>query len=144
MGRVRWQRVPEDDPAPLLLLEPRELNRQTADGLWMRITDVAAALPQRPYGDADALTFRVLDELCPWNDGTYVLETTGEASTVSRVDAEPDLTLPVSSLAVLVSGFRSASVLARAGRLEAADARALLRADRLFATTHAPWCSDNF
>ena len=144
VGRVRWQRAPEDDPAPLLLLEPRELNRQTADAIWMRITDVAAALPQRPYGDADALTIRVVDEQCPWNEGTYVLETTGEESSVSRVETEPDLTMPASSLAVLVSGFRSASVLERAGRLEAGDARVLPRADRLFATRYAPWCNDNF
>ena len=143
VGRVRWERAPEDDPAPFLLLEPRELHRQTADAIWMRITDVEAALPQRPYGDADALTLAVVDEVCPWNSGTYVLETTGEESSVARVDSEPDLTMPASSLAVLVSGHRSASFLGRAGRLDG-DPAALARADRLFATAHAPWCNDNF
>ena len=145
VGRVRWSRVPEDDPAPLLLLEPRELHRQTADAIWMRITDVAAALPQRPYGEADALTIRVVDELCPWNDGTFVLETTGDESTVVRADeARADLTMPASSLAVLVSGHRSATHLARAGRIEPSDPKALLRADRVFVTDYAPWCNDSF
>ena len=145
VGRVTWWRAPEDDPAPFLFLEPRELRRRTQDAIWMRITDVAAALPQRPYGDADALTLRVVDELCPWNDGTWVLETTGEESTVAAADgATADLTLPASSLAVLVAGSWSATSLARAGRLEAADERALARADRVFATAYAPWCNDNF
>ena len=145
VGRVRWNRAPEDDPAPLLLLEPRELHRQTADAIWMRVTDVVAALPQRPYGEADALTIAVTDDLCPWNDGTFVLETTGEESSASRVDgAAADLTMPVASLAVLLSGHRSATTLARAGRLLASDERALTRADRVFATSYAPWCNDNF
>jgi predicted acetyltransferase len=144
VGRVRWPRAPEDDPAPLLFLEPRELHRRTADSIWMRITDVAAALPQRPYGEADALTIAVTDELCPWNEGTYVLETTGDESTATRVDATPDLTMPVSSLAVLVSGHRSATELARAARIDVGDAKALARADRLFATDYAPWCNDDF
>ena len=144
VGRVRWQRAPADDWAPLLFLEPRELHRRTGDAIWMRITDVAAALPQRPYGDADALTIRVIDRLCPWNDGTFVLETTGEESTVSPVDSVPDLTMPAASLAVLVSGHRPATTLARAGVLDAVDDKALGRADRLFATNFAPWCNDSF
>ena len=147
--RVRWNRVPEDDPASLLLLEPRELHRRTGDAIWMRVTDVVAALPQRPYGEADALTIAVTDELCPWNDGTFVLETTGEESTASRLDgaaagAPADLTMPVASLAVLLSGHRTATMLARARRLRPSDERVLTRADRLFATDYAPWCNDNF
>jgi predicted acetyltransferase len=144
VGRVRWDRVPEDDPAPLLFLEPRELHRRTGDGIWMRLTDVEAALPQRPYAEADAITIAVTDDLCPWNAGTYVLETTGDESTATRVDASADLTMSVSSLAVLVSGHASASTLARARLLEAGDPKALVRADRLFRTDYAPWCNDGF
>ena len=144
VGRVRWGRAPEDDPAPFLFLEPRELHRRTSDAIWMRITDVAAALPQRPYGEADALTIRVRDELCPWNDGTWVLETTGEESKVASVESPPDLTMSVSTLAVLVAGARTATQLAQAGLVEAAAPPALTRADRMFATAHAPWCNDSF
>jgi predicted acetyltransferase len=144
VGRVRWNRVPEDDAAPFLMLEPRELHRNTSDAIWMRITDVAAALPQRPYGDADAITIHVTDELCPWNEGTYVLETTGDDTTVATTDSAADLTMPVSSLAVLLAGHRPATTLARAGRITVGDPKALQRADRLFATDHAPWCNDDF
>jgi predicted acetyltransferase len=144
--RVRWQRVPEDDPAPLLFLEPRELHRQTGDAIWMRVTDVVNALPLRPYGDADAITIAVTDPLCDWNDGTFVLETTGEESTAAQVDgdADADLSMSVSSLAVLLSGHRSATTLARAGLLRPKDDTVLTRADRVFATAYAPWCNDSF
>lgn len=144
VGRVSWERVPEDDPAPLLFLEPRMLNRRTSDAIWMRVTDVEAALPQRPYGDADAVTIGVRDELCPWNEGTYVLETTGEDTQVTKVGSEPDLTMGVASLAVLLSGHRSGTTLARAGLLDAGNPKALTKADRLFATAHSPWCADGF
>ena len=142
--RARWNRVPEDDPSPLLFLEPRELHRTTFDAIWMRVTDVVNALPLRPYGDADAFTISVTDHLCPWNDGTFVLETTGDESTASKVDGDPDLTLPVSSLAVLLSGHRDATTLARAGLLHAKNDGVLARADRVFATAYAPWCNDSF
>jgi predicted acetyltransferase len=134
----------------LLFLEPRELHRRTGDAIWMRVTDVAAALPQRPYGDAGVLTIAVDDDLCAWNRGTFVLETTGEDSHVERVEDDggtgggADLRLPVSSLSVLLSGHRSASVLARAGLLVARDDDAVRRADRVFATEYAPWCNDSF
>jgi predicted acetyltransferase len=144
--RARWHRPPADDPAPLLFLEPRELHRRTADAIWMRITDVAAALPQRPYADAGVLTIAVEDDLCPWNRGTYGLETTGDETHVERIEGgtSADLTMPVSSLAVLLSGHRSATTLGRAGLLDAADGDVLQRADRLFATAYAPWCNDSF
>lgn len=144
VGRVRWIRVPEDDPAPLLFLEPRDLHRRTSDAIWMRITDVEAALVQRPYAEADAVTIGISDELCPWNEGVYVLETTGEESRVERTDAAPDVTMPVASLAVLLSGHRTATTLARAGRVDGADDAMLRRLDRLFATAFAPWCADGF
>jgi predicted acetyltransferase len=144
VGRIVWDGVAEDDPAPLLFLEPRRLGRRTFDAIWMRITDVEGALRQRPYGDADALTIGVHDALCPWNDGTYVLETTGAAAEVTKVDAEPDLTMPIASLAILLSGHRSATALARAGLLDAPEPKSLIKADRLFATDYAPWCNDSF
>jgi predicted acetyltransferase len=134
---------PEDDPAPALLLEPRALRRRTGDGAWMRVVDVEAALPQRPYGDAGGLTLRVLDELCGWNDGCFRLETDGRESSVTRTAATPDVTMPVRTLAMLASGHMSATHLGRWELLEAADERAVRLADRLFRTEYRPYC-DHF
>lgn len=36
---VRMYGVAEDDLAPQLVLEPRELRRQTGDGIWLRVVD---------------------------------------------------------------------------------------------------------
>jgi predicted acetyltransferase len=140
---VEWQQVPEDDPIPHLLAEPNELHRRTGAAIWMRVTDVEAALRQRPYGDDGVLTIRVVDPLCDWNAGVFSVETAEGATEVSRAGGDADLTLPVAALAVLVAGHRSAGQLARAG-LVAGAAKALRVADALFATTYAPFCADGF
>ena len=142
---VAVQILAEDDPAPELLLEPRMLNRRTFDGIWMRVVDVEKALADRPYGARGELTIHVAaDQMCPWNDGTYLLETDGPSASVRRVDREPDLTLSVNELATLISGYRGASHLARAGRVEARDQQVLRTADAIFRTERAPHCPNDF
>ncbi|MBI5947127.1 MAG: GNAT family N-acetyltransferase [Chloroflexi bacterium] len=145
-GTVRmWNALPEDDPAPDLLLEPRMLRRQTTDGIWMRVVNVEGAMPARPYGARGELTFAIAgDTMCEWNNGTYLLETDGPTASVTRTSREPDLVMPVNSLATLLSGLRTATHLARAGRIEVRDARALPVADALFRTEYAPHCPDGF
>jgi predicted acetyltransferase len=134
-----------DDPAPDLLLEPRVLNRRTSDGIWMRVVDIEAAIPQRPYGDRGELTFTLHgDDMCDWNNGTYLLETDGKTTAVRRTDRTPDLTVTPNALATLLAGHRTATHLARAGRLEARDEAALRTADALFRTNYPPNCPNNF
>lgn len=140
---VEWQQVPEDDPIPHLLAEPNELRRRTGAAIWMRVTDVEEALRHRPYGDDGALSVRVADPLCDWNEAVFGIEAAGGHTEVSRAGGEGDLTVPVAALAVLLAGHRSATQLARAG-LVAGDEKALRVADGLFATTFAPWCPDGF
>lgn len=144
IGRVFWHNAPTDDPAPDLLLEPRALRRRTGDAMWMRLTDVEQALPLRPYSGEGALTLRIRDDLCDWNDATYRLETSGEEAIVTPTSEAPDLSMSVNTLAPLFSGLRTATHLANAGLIEARDASALGTADRLFATRYAPWCPDGF
>lgn len=146
VGSVQmWNALPEDDPAPDLLLEPRVLRRGTLDGIWMRIIDVEAALPRRPYGERGELTFAIAgDSMCSRNNGTFLLETDGATTEVRRTDRPPELTMPINSLATLVSGLRTATHLCRAGRIEAHDERALPRADALFRTAYSPFCPDGF
>lgn len=146
VGKVQiWNAVSEDDPAPDLLLEPRTLNRTTHDAIWMRVVDVERAVPARPYGDRGELTFAITgDDMCPWNNATYLFETDGATSTIRRTDRTPALTMPINSLASLLSGHRSATRLARAGLLESPDTAALRTADRLFRTEYAPFCPNDF
>ncbi|MFN8508787.1 MAG: GNAT family N-acetyltransferase [Dehalococcoidia bacterium] len=137
--------LPVDDPAPGLLLEPRMLQRRTQDAIWMRVVHVEKALAARPYGTRGELTVRIDgDAMCPWNDATWLIETDGPAAMVSRTDRAPDLTMRPNGLAPLISGHTSATVLHRAGAIEAADPRALTTADALFRTEYAPFTPNHF
>ena len=67
-------KVPGDDPAPTIFLEPRLLRTQVEpEGTWWRIVDVKGALEARSYSTAlgDTLTLTVEDDevLAPWNIG---------------------------------------------------------------------------
>jgi len=135
----------EDDPATDLLLEPRALRRRTGDGMWLRIVDVAPAIEGRGYEpDAEgSVVIGMRDDLCPWNDGAYRVTVEGGQATVKPVKAKPQLTMPIAALSSLYSGFRSATALARAGRVEGSP-RALRTADRLFTTAYRPHVLDGF
>jgi predicted acetyltransferase len=144
-GHVRMGRLGDDDPAWQLALEPRQLHRKQWDRIWMRVIDVERGLPQRPYEEGGRLAIRIAgDSLCPWNEGTWLLETDGPTTTVKLTDAEPDLTMPPRPLAQLLAGHTNATTLARAGLIEAHDPKALRLADHLFATKYRPHCPDGF
>lgn len=145
VGVIEMQKMAPDDPAPLLLLEPRMLNRRTSDAIWMRVVDAERALAQRPYGDRGELTIGIDgDDLCAWNNGAFLLETDGRTSEARRTDREPDLVMGPNSLATLLSGRHPASYLARLGLVEARQTKALRTADALFRTEYAPHCPNNF
>ncbi len=135
----------EDDPARDLLMEPRMLNRKVNDGIWMRIVDVEKAIPQRPYGGRGALVFEIQgDTMCPWNEGAWEMETSGTVTEVHKSSRQPQLSMPINSLASLMSGHRSATALARIGLITAHDDRALPVADELFHTVYPPNCPNGF
>ncbi len=134
----------EDDVTPELLLEPRMLKKYVSDGIWMRIIEVEKALMARPYGDRGELSIAVEDSMCPWNTGTFLLETDGRTTDVRRKDGPADLTVTPNALATLLAGHRTATHLARAGRLNAGSDTALVRADRIFRTEYAPNCPNGF
>jgi len=142
---VKFEWAPEDDIAGDLLLEPRALRRRTGDAMWLRVVDVASALEARGYEpDAEgSVTLGIEDPLCPWNEGAYRVTVEGGSATVKRVRTKPQLTMPVAALSPLYSGYRSATALARAGRIEGAPS-ALRIADRLFATAYRPHVMDGF
>lgn len=144
VGSVVWRHVPDDDPLPHLLLEPRMLRKTSGDGLLARIIDVEKALPQRHYDEEGTLTFEINDDLCSWNRGRWKLEASTDGSSVGRTSEEPQLTMPVSTLAMLMFGQISASEAARMARLDVGDDSALPLWDKVMRTKYRPACSDNF
>ena len=144
VGEIVWDRVPPDDPLPHLLLEPRMLHATSADGLLGRIVDVERALPKRPYPEEATLTFEVVDNLCPWNNGLWKLETSTAGSSISHTDKEPQLRMPISTLAMLVFGQIGATEAARVARLDILESAALPTWDKAMRTLYRPHSADAF
>ena len=144
VGEIVWDRVPSDDPLPHLLLEPRMLHIASADDVLGRIVDVERALPKRHYPEEATLTFEVVDDLCPWNNGRWKLETSIAEASISHTNEEPQLRVPISTLAMLVFGQISATEAARMGRLDVLNNDALPVWDKTMRTMYRPFCADRF
>ena len=118
------------------------------DGLWVRLVDLPGALQARRYATADALVLEVADEFCPWNAGTWRIETTGEPwaaeARVERPTDAPDLVLDTTDLAAIYLGGVRPVDLAQAGRIEERTPGALRRATAMFAAERTPWCVSMF
>jgi len=144
VNEIVWDRVPPDDPLPHLLLEPRMLHATSADGMLGRIVDVEQALPKRHYLEEATLTFEVVDGLCPWNNGRWILETSTAGASISHTDKEPQLRMPISTLAMLIFGQISAMEAARIARLDVLEPAALPTWDKAMRTLYRPHSGDDF
>jgi predicted acetyltransferase len=144
MGRIEaWPR-PVDEPLMYLLADPRRLNLEIGDGLWLRLVDVPSSLAARRYAERDALVFDVQDAFCPWNEGRYLLEGGPDGAECRATDREPDLIVHAADLGARYLGDGSFHVLERAGRVVEATPGALSRADRMFDWDPKPWCPQVF
>ncbi len=141
---VVWDHAPVDDPLPHMLLEPRMLQATAKEGLLGRIVDVERALPKRPYGAEGSLTFEVIDDICSWNRGPWKLETSAEGGSITRTTEEPQLVMPVGTLAMLVFGQISATEAAVMQRLDVNQPAALPLWDNVMRTKYRPAFADNF
>ena len=141
---MRWNNAPADDPATEYFLEPRMLDARDEEGFWLRLVDVAAALRGRGWTTDGDVSIAVRDDpLAPWNTGNYRLTVSHGVADVTPCSGGTDIQLSVKALASLYAGRRSARELSAWGLLEG-DEDAVLRADAVFATRHAPHCPDHF
>jgi predicted acetyltransferase len=145
-----WAR-PIDDPWPFRLADHRRYRVQLVhDHLYVRLLDVPAALSARTYESPGSLTLAVDDPFRPAAGGRFRLEVTDEGkATCEQLGTDPDggpadLRLGAAALASLYLGDVAPSLLAAAGRLAAADAAVLARADRIFPTARKPYCTSEF
>ena len=142
---IRAVRGPVPHPLQLLLAEPRRRGFTVGDAIWLRVVDVPAALAARTYGRPGTLVLEVRDGFCSWNAGRWRLDAAEDGrGTVERTTTAPDLTLDAEDLGATYLGTFRFSELARAGRVVENTAGALRRADALFASPRAPWCSTMF
>ena len=153
VGHIKGWRSPVPHPLLLQLAEPRQLGMAVRDGLWLRLIDVRAALEARSYGGPGSVTFELTDDFCPWNAGRWRIEVSGAdggvpgargVATITRTDADPDITLDTTDLAATYLGTFTFADLARAGRVGECRPGGVAAADALFATAGPPWCSTMF
>lgn len=133
---------PTDEPLEWLLADPRAVSVvRREDEVWLRLVDVLSALEARRFEDAGgSVVLEVADPLLPGNAGRFRV---GDGP-ARRVSDEPGLSLGVDALGAVYLGGVAPSVLAGVGRLSVSDPKALVVADRLFATAQRPWCGTYF
>ena len=127
------------------LLEDGRAVRQIGryDFIWVRILDVAQALSGRRYAVDGRLVVEVIDTHGPAG-GRFALEGGPSGATCARTDQAADLTMAADVLGSLYAGGMSAYVLGEARGIDEHRGGALHRADVMFRSSVAPWCSTWF
>lgn len=159
VGEIYVERVPVDDPAPRIFLEPRLLHAELHDeGTWWRVVDVKGALEARTYQCVSSSITLLLavqdDDMCPWNSGLWELTVdgvTGAAKATKSTqgirgtgNGEAEATIGIGELASLLTGAVSGTYLHGCGLLQVRDRAFLDKVDAVFATRHPPFCMDRW
>ncbi|MBW3663300.1 MAG: GNAT family N-acetyltransferase [Actinobacteria bacterium] len=139
-----WYLTP-DDPLRWLLADPRQLRcTALADGEWIRILDLEAALTGRGYLADGTLVLDIHDPLFDDLGGTWRLHIEDGVGAVERTATPAQLRVGIDTVGALYLGGMSARTLADAGRIEVLDPAAVVSADRLFAGERYPRNSTAF
>jgi predicted acetyltransferase len=141
--QVRARLRPADDPIQHLLADPRRARTAVADGLWVRLVDLPAALQRRAYASHIDLVIEVTDALLPANAGRWRLTAGGQAgggkAACERTTAAPDVALPVSALGAAYLGGARLGGLAAAGQLTELRPGAVAELSAAMYWDPAPW-----
>lgn len=144
IARIRNRLGPVPHPLLLNLAEPRRLALKIADGLWLRIVDIPAALAGRGYAADGSVVLEVVDDLFPEVGGRFRLTSSAGNGTVERTTDPVDIELDVTDLAAVYLGGFGFGDLARAARTAERRTGARALADAMFATATPPWCPEIF
>ncbi len=140
---IHWMQVPPDDPMPHLILEPSALNVKSTRGLLARIVDIEKAIPLRGYNEDGELFFKIAgDDMCPWNNGIWHLKIKDRKGSIEKTDSEPEISMGINSLAVILFGQLSTTRAMRMGIIDVVKEDALPGYDRLLKTDYMPFCCD--
>ena len=140
---IHWMQVPPDDPMPCLILEPASLNIKSTRGFLARIIDIEKAIPFRGYNEDGELFFEIAgDDMCPWNNGKWHMEISDGKGSITKTDKDPEISMGINSMAMMLFGQISATRAMRTGLAEVKKEDALTRFDRLLGTEYMPFCCD--
>jgi len=71
VGEITWNNAGPDDPLPHMLVEPRMLNAAVRDGIMAAWSQSTAQSNLRPLPIDAEVTFRLVEDFCPWNAGDW-------------------------------------------------------------------------
>jgi predicted acetyltransferase len=132
-----------DDPLPDLLQDPRSLDLRTHDHVWLRIVDLDRTVGLRDYAVPASVDVEIVDDVCPWNAGTWHLELGPTGGTADRTGAAPRVRLHIRDLAACFLGGTPLARPAAAG-LISGDPEAIGDLGLALSTPMAPWCPEGF
>jgi len=142
--RIKAFAQPMDDPLFFMVAEPRRLQTQLEDGLWLRVVEARAALEGRSYAADGELSFLLRDDFCPWNEGRYTLEVKSGEGRLVEAAGEVDLELSARELGAIYLGGTPLTALVRAGRVAENSPGAARKADLMFYSEVTPRCPEEF
>jgi predicted acetyltransferase len=127
-----------DEPLLYLVNEPRRLGAKASDSLWLRITDLPAALAARAYATPVDLVLEVEDAMIPENAGRWRL-TAGPTGAACGPTGDPaDLAGDVQAFACGYLGEHAFGPLASAGLLRELSPGAVATASAAFGWARLP------
>ena len=128
------------EPVEMVLSDPRRLERNIADKIWLRIVDVERALSARCYGVEGEVVLEVTDDFLPGNEGRYLLRGGPDGAECVRTDAEADLVISTIDLAAAYLGDSRIRSLGWLDRVRG-EPEAIERTHRMFDWPVDPWCT---
>jgi predicted acetyltransferase len=152
IGEVAVFMRPVDDPLLDMLADRRRARAYLTDGLWIRLTDIAAALTKRCYASPVDVVIEVTDDLLPANAGRWRLHCPGPAdggaatakASCERTTDAADIALPIAVLGAAYLGGTRLGALAAAGLVTEHTRGALARLSAAMYSDPAPWCPSMF
>ncbi len=142
--RFRRRMCSAGEPLTHLVVDPRAVQTQLTDALWIRLVDVDRALSARRYQVDVDLVLEVSDEFCPWNAGRWRLAGGPEGATVVATTEAADLSLSSTELGTAYLGGPTLLSLAGAGRVRELTSGSLQRASLAMGWATVPWCPEVF
>ena len=149
---------PVDDPLLAMLADPRRAYPAVSDALWVRLTDLPAALCQRRYATGLDLVLDVIDPVLPDNAGRWRLRSDGPGDggpadggpadrgqvACERSSSPADVLLTVQAVGAAYLGAASLGQLAAAGHVRELTPGAAGRLAAAMSFDPAPWTCQIF
>jgi predicted acetyltransferase len=142
--RVIYGFAAVDDPLLHLAGDPRRLGSHFADGLWVRVVDLPAALAARRYATEVDVVLEVSDPLLAENAGRWRITGGPTGATCERTTAAADLACDIVDVGAVYLGGTSLAALAGAGRIHELRPGALDAASPAFGWHRMPTAPEIF